>query len=92
MSSIQLFAPAVSFLTLSSIYYSFSSLLNESVSHCYSAASFMSDHKLRNLPRATTLSAYDPLLPPFADDVVVWTALPITNTCPLDVVKSFVLE
>jgi len=52
----------------------------------------MSDHKLRNLPRATTLSAYDPLLPPFADDVVVWTALPITNTCPLDVVKSFVLE
>jgi len=59
-------APAVSLSTKSSIHFSFSSMLKKCVSGHFSAASFYLDNKLRNAPRARTLSASRQLLPSFA--------------------------
>jgi len=59
-------APAVSLSTKFSIHFYFSWSLKKCVSRRFSAASFFLDLKLRNAPRARTLSASKLLLPSFA--------------------------
>jgi len=65
-SSTCFLATMVSLSTYSSIHFSFSSLLQQCVSCRFPAASFFFESKLRNAPRARTVSASKPLWPSFA--------------------------